>query len=157
MWEYLRQVTHSRHAQGRRYPLPSVLAIVIAARLAGGETLTQISDFGRALSAERLRSIGARRRTSTGRYDAPGVSTLRYILKHPDEDLVETLMAAWMAEHVPDNEPLALDVNTWRGSYDRDLGTDGQLRLQCPRQQLSAVGIGCVVGQIGYSGKKDED
>ena len=158
LWEYLRQVTDPRQAQGRRYPLPTVLAIVIAARLAGCETLTQISDFGRALSAARLRSIGARRRASTGRYDAPGVSTLHYILKRLDEDLVETLMAAWMAEQVPRNEPLALDGKTLRGSYDRDLDADGQPRRQRPQQQLSAVGIGsgCVVGQIGYSGHKDE-
>ncbi len=155
LWEYLRQVTDPRQAQGRRYPLPTVLAIVIAARLAGCETLTQISDSGRALSAARLRSIGARRRASTGRYDAPVVSTLHYILKRLDEDLVETLMAAWMAEQVPRNEPLALDGKTLRGSYDRNLDEDGQQR---PQQQLSAVGIGfdCVVRQIGYSGHKDE-
>ena len=158
LWEHLRQVTDPRQAQGRRYPLPTVLAIVIAARLAGCETLTQISDFGRALSAARLRSIGARQRRSTGRYDAPGVSTLHYILKRLDEDLVEELMAAWMAEQVPGNEPLALDGKTLRGSYDRDLGADGQPHRQRPRQQLSAVGIhsACVVGQIGYSGNKDE-
>jgi len=157
LWEYLRQVTDPRQAQGRRYALPTVLAIVIAARLAGCETLTQISDFGRALSAARLRSIGARQRRATGRYDAPGVSTLHYILKRLDEDLVETLMAAWMAEQVPGNEPLALDGKTLRGSYDRDLGADGQPRRERSRQQLSAVGIGsgCVVAQRGYSGHKD--
>ena len=85
------------------------------------------------------------------------MSTLHYILKRLDEDLVETLMAAWMAEQVPGNEPLALDGKTLRGSYDRDLGADGQPRRERSRQQLSAVGIGsgCVVAQRGYSGHKD--
>ena len=76
-----------------QYARPTVLAIVIVARLAGSETLPQTSAFGRVLSAERLRSIGGCRRTVTGRYDAPGVSTLHYILKRLDADLVEALMA----------------------------------------------------------------
>lgn len=70
------------------------------------------------------------------------MSTLHYFLKRLDEDLVETLMAAWMAEQVLGNEPLAPDGKTLRGSYDGDLGGDGQPRQQRPRQQLSAVGIG---------------
>jgi len=55
-----------------------------------------------------------------------------------DAEQVERLSGAWM----PQDEPLALDGKTLRGSYDRDRGPDGRLRDKGPVQQLTAVSIG---------------
>ena len=158
LYGFLGQVHDPRKRRGRRYSLPSVLTIVIAARLAGADTLTDISDFGRDLGAATLRRIGCRPMPGSGRLTAPGISTLHYILKALDEEEVERLAGAWMAQWVPQDEPLALDGKTLRGSYDRDRGADGKLLDRPPVQQLTAVSIGSgiVAGQIGFSGKKED-
>ena len=87
-------------------------------RLAGCETSMQVSDSQRA-----ERGAPALDRSSPtnskGRYDVLRVSTLHYILKHLDEELVENMMAAWMAEQVPGGEPLALPWGDAPGPRDR--------------------------------------
>ena len=131
---------------------------MIAARLAGADTLTDISDFGRDLGRAALLRIGCRPRPGDGRVTAPGISTLHYILKALDAEEVERLAGEWMAQWVPQDEPLALDGKTLRGSYDRDRGPDGRLLDQAPVQPLTAVSIGSgiVAGQIGFSGKQED-
>ena len=48
--DFLERVPDPRHRRGQRYPWAVLLTIVLAARLAGSTTLTEISDFGRALA-----------------------------------------------------------------------------------------------------------
>ena len=166
---FLCDIPDSRSRYGLRYPLQTVLAILIGSRLAGCQTLTELSDFGRALSQETLAALGSRRRPQSGRYEAPGISSWHYILKHIDAAEAERLLAAWTAEQVFEEpadseageEPLqavAMDGKVLRGSYDRDLGADGQARNQPAQQQLSALDLdsGTVIGQRGFSGQKDE-
>ena len=165
---FLDEVSDTRSARGLRYPLRTALTILIGSRLAGCQTLTELSDFGRALSQRTLAGIGSRLRPQTGRYEAPGISSWHYILKRIDAAEVERLLAAWTAEQVLDEpadsedgeEPLqavAMDGKVLRGSYDRDLGADGRPRDQPAQQQLSALDLdsGTVIGQLGFSGQKD--
>ena len=154
----LQDVPDRRGQRGRRYPLATVLTIVLAARLAGCQTLTETSDFGRALSQDALRRIGSRLRPQTQRYHAPGISTLHYVLKEVDIDATERILGDWMQAQVPEKKAVAIDGKTLRGSYNHDLDADGKPRREAARQQLSAVdiGSGVVVGQRGYSGSKDE-
>ncbi len=169
--EFLSQVTDPRSPQGLRYPMPVALTLLIAARLAGAKTLTELCDFGRALDQDVLARIGSRLRPQSGRYEASGISSWHYILKRIDEEEVERLLAAWSARNLPsrereagpDEQPqaglsIALDGKTMRGSYDRDLGQDGKLRNERAQQQVSAVDIGSrmVVGQRGFTGKKED-
>ena len=158
LFDFLRQVPDPRQPRGKRYSLPSLLTIVLSARLAGADTLTDISDFGRDLDERTLRRIGCRPRSIDGKVAAPGISTLHYILKELDSDAVERLAGEWLAAWVPEGEAIAIDGKTLRGSYDRDLGRNGELRDEPPVQQITAVGIGSglVAGQLGFSGKKDE-
>ena len=156
LYEKLCRVPDPRGERGKRYALPTVLTIVGAARLAGASTLTDISEFGRALSPETLRRIGCRERD--GGIPAPGISTLHYILKRLDGAEIERLTGEWMANQTPDGDAVAMDGKIMRGSYDRDLGADGEPLDEPPQQQLTAVGIGSrrVLAHVGFSGKKDE-
>ena len=97
---FLDQVPDPRSRHGLRYPLRTALTIVIASRLAGCQTLTDLCDFGRTLSQRTLALIGSRRRPETGRYGAPGISSWHYILKRIDALQVERMLAAWTAEQV---------------------------------------------------------
>ena len=166
---FLDQVSDSRGRRGLRYPLGTALTLLLAGRLAGCQTLTELCDFGRALSQSTLALIGSRLRPQTGRYEAPGISSWHYILKQVEAKQVEDLLATWMAEQVPDlqadsdeGEPavqaVGLDGKVLRGSYDRDLGADGKPLDQPAQQQLSALDLasGTVIGQRGFSGRKDE-
>lgn len=165
---FLDQVSDSRGRRGLRYPLGTALTLLLAGRLAGCQTLTELCDFGRALSQSTLALIGSRLRPQTGRYEAPGISSWHYILKQVEAKQVEDLLATWMAEQVPDlqaasdeGEPavqaVGLDGKVLRGSYDRDLGADGKPLDQPAQQQLSALDLasGTVIGQRGFSGRKD--
>ncbi len=177
LFAYLDQIPETRKRRGLRYPLRTALTILIAARLAGQQNLTELCDFGRALSQATLAAIGSRRRPQTGRYEAPGISSWHYILKRIDAAEVERLLAAWTAEQVFDEEEdsaegeaadsgdseaplqaIAIDGKVLRGSYDRDLDAAGQPRDKAPQQQLSALEIhsGTVVGQLGFTGQKDD-
>ena len=152
------QVPDPRGSRGKRYPLAAVLAIAGAARLAGCQTLTEISDFGRALGQDQLRALGCRWRPQTGRVHAPATSTLHYIFKALDPEVVERELAAWAAEQAPPDEPLAADGKYLRHSYDRDRGEGDTVRDEPAQQQLSIVGLHSrlVVDQRGFSGRKDE-
>ena len=156
--EALEAVPDGRSRRGLRYPLATVLTIVLASRLAGCQTLTETSDFGRGLSQDALRRIGARFRPQTKRYHAPGISTLHYVLKDIDIDSVERILADWMKAQLPATRAVAIDGKTMRGSYNHDLDDDGQPREEAAQQQLSVVDIDSrtVIGQIGFSGKKNE-
>ena len=156
--DFLRCVPDPRGRRGKRYPWPALLTIVLAARVAGATTLTEISDFGRALEQSVRQALGIPRRRQTGRYHAPGISTLHYALKDVDEERLEDLLAEWTRLQAPDSEPLALDGKVLRGSHDHDLDAAGTVRDEAPKQQLSAVGIlsGLVVGQRGFTGAKED-
>ena len=166
---FLDQVPDTRSRRGLRYPMRTALAILLGSRLAGCQTLTELSDFGRALSQQTLAAIGSRRRPQTGRYEAPCISSWHYLLKRIDAAEVERLLAAWTAAQVLDKpadsadgeaplRAIAMDGKVLRGSYDRDLGADGELLDKPAQQQLSALDLdsGTVVGQLGFSGQKED-
>ncbi|MDE0105425.1 MAG: ISAs1 family transposase [Bryobacterales bacterium] len=113
--------------------------------------------LGRSLSQKTLQRIGSHYSPLSGRYTAPGISTLHYIFKKAKVEQAEKILAAWMAEQV-DVDAIAMDGKTMRGSYNRDLDAHGKQRDEPARQQLSTVDLKsrAVVGQVGYSGKKDE-
>ena len=92
------QVPDPRRSRGKRYPLAAVLALAGAARLAGCQTLTEISDFGRTLGQDQLRALGCRRRPQPGRLHAPAISTLQHMFKALVAEAAERELAAWAAE-----------------------------------------------------------
>ncbi len=166
---FLDQVPDTRSRRGLRYPMRTALALLLGSRLAGCQTLTELSDFGRALSPQTLAAIGSRRRPQTGRYEAPCISSWHDLLKRIDAAEVERLLAAWTAAQVLDKpadsadgeaplRAIAMDGKVLRGSYDRDLGADGELLDKPAQQQLSALDLdsGTVVGQLGFSGQKED-
>ncbi len=68
-WDALCSVPDMRRAEGRLYPLASLLLIAVAALLSGRRDQLVIVRWGRRLTAEALASIGI----SRGRVPAPSV------------------------------------------------------------------------------------
>ena len=154
--EALATIPDKRDPRGLRYPLPTVLTMLLGSRLAGGTSITEASDFGRSLSQDILKRIGSHRSPLSGRYTAPGGSTLHYILKGVDIQQAEKVLAHWMKGQL-DPRAVAMDGKTLRGSYNRDLDEEGKPRDDPAWQQLSTVDLDsrAVIGQVGYSGEKD--
>jgi hypothetical protein len=61
LWAALNTVPDHRRAEGKRYPLASLLLIAVAAMLAGRREQLGIVRWGRRLSAETLVALGIRR------------------------------------------------------------------------------------------------
>lgn len=59
LFECQGEVPECRHARGKRYPLKTVLAVAVAARLAGYREATSFAQFATLLSQEQLEAVGA--------------------------------------------------------------------------------------------------
>ena len=59
LFECLGEAAECRLARGKRYPLNTVLALAVAARLAGYRGVTAFAQFARLLSQDQLKAVGA--------------------------------------------------------------------------------------------------
>ena len=72
LWECLHGVPDFRSTRGRRYPLATILAIAVAAKLAGYHGATAIGEF--ALTQHQLRALRAFYSPRLGRFTAPSTT-----------------------------------------------------------------------------------
>lgn len=151
LWAVLEGVPDRRKASGRRYPLPAILAITVAAMLAGRTSLAAIARWGRQLDREALRALGIMRPR------APCHSTYHYVFRDLDVDALEAGLAAWVrgaaAGATAKLNHVALDGKRLRGSrtaegpgvhllaaFCRSLrGVIGQLRVAPDANEITAA------------------
>ena len=111
LWAVLGTIFDRRGRRGRRYPLQPLLAIAIAAMLAGANDLKAIFRWGRRLKPEALALFGLEK--------APCHSQWFYFFRSLDADaLSRTLGAFALAGAEPGH--LAIDGKTLKGSRRRD-------------------------------------
>jgi DDE_Tnp_1-associated/Putative restriction endonuclease len=112
LWEVLEGVPDRRAASGRRYSLPAILAITVAALLAGRTSLAAIARWGRQLDREALRALGIMRPR------APCHSTYHDVFRDLDVAALEAGLAAWVrsAGAAAELGHVALDGKRLRGS-----------------------------------------
>jgi hypothetical protein len=110
-------VPDPRSALGKRYPLPAVLNLAVAAMLCGHDNPNQIATYGQNQSPTFLRILGF------PRGEAPGKSTLYDLFSRMDEIAFEERLGEWaeqvLVELMEGNEEpigIALDGKTLRGS-----------------------------------------
>jgi hypothetical protein len=152
LWAVLEGVPDRREASGRRYPLAAILAIAVAAMLAGRTSLAAIARWGRRLDREALRALGIKRPR------APCHSTYHYVFRDLDVDALEAGLAAWVrdagaAAALGECRHVALDGKRLRGSrtaegpgvhllaaFCRSLrGVIGQLRVAPDGNEITAA------------------
>jgi DDE family transposase len=110
--ERLARLPDPRLDQGRRHSLAAILHLVATAVLCGMRSLQAIAQFGRELPAAASRELGFTHPTT------PCKSTLSVVLRQVDATRLEEELSAWAQEQAPDDEQLALDGKTLRGSAD---------------------------------------
>ena len=95
LFECLGEVPECRHARGKRYPLKTVLAVAVAARLAGYRGSTAFAQFAALLSQEQLEAVGAFFSPSRQRYTAPAITTFHKILAALPPETLDNAIGRW--------------------------------------------------------------
>jgi hypothetical protein len=140
LWDVLNAIAARRGRNGRQLPLPAILAIAIAAMLAGANDLRAIFRWGRRLTPEALALFGIAR--------APCHATYHYVFKSLDGDG----LARALGEFARGNgEPchIAIDGKTLKGS--RRLDAKALHVVSAFATQLS-----CVVGDLAVAPDQNE-
>ena len=140
----LATVPDPRAAQGRRHPLPSILAIAACAVVAGAKSLVAIAEWAVAATPAALALIGV-----DG--DPPCESTIRRTLQRLHADGLDTILGTWAAlkDDTQGRRVIAIDGKSIRGA----IGSSGRCR-----HLLAALthGAGLVLGQVDVDAKTNE-
>ena len=130
-----------RRGQGRRHPLPTVLAIAAGAILCGRRGYKAISLWAQDLSQQARARFRCRYRNR--RYEVPSRTVLREVLTRVDPDALSGALLRWNLQYA-DDEALAIDGKTLCHAIDDDgrqthvLGVVGHQSQTCYTQKKSA-------------------
>jgi len=126
--EDLAQIADPRHRRGRRHTLATVLAVAVAAVLAGARSLAAIGEWASDAPDQVLAALGVRRDLLTRAWRPPGEATVRRVLARIDPDALDLAIGRWLADQQPPppttrppprpawRQALAVDGKTLRGS-----------------------------------------
>jgi predicted transposase YbfD/YdcC len=97
----LAQLTDPRHRRGRRHALGAVLAVAVAAVLAGARSLAAIGEWAADAPAPVLAALGVRRDPLRRVWRPPAEATVRRVLARIDPDALDRAIGAWLAGQQP--------------------------------------------------------
>ena len=146
LWDALASVPDHRRAEGKRYPLASLLLIAIAAMLAGRRDQLGIVRWGRRLHHDTLKAIGI------GRDRVPAPSVWCELFQALDVTALEQALGDWVKGEAPPGH-VAIDGKRLRGSATaqapgthllaafsaRLQGVIGQLRVAPDANEITAA------------------
>jgi len=124
----LAQLADPRHRRGRRHALGAVLAVAVAAVLAGARSLAAVGEWAADAPDQVLAALGVRRDPLRGVWRPPGEATVRRVLTRIDADALDRAIGAWLAGQQPPppagpgppgrspRRAVAVDGKTLRGS-----------------------------------------
>ena len=94
----LAQNTDPRQRRGRRHPLGVVLAVAVAAVLAGARSLAAIGEWAADAPPPVLAALGVRRDPLRRIWRPPGEATARRVLARVDPDTLDLVIGRWLAD-----------------------------------------------------------
>jgi hypothetical protein len=113
---FFADIPDPRRTQGRRHPLPTVLAISAAAVLCGARGYKAISEWAEDLGQKARARFACRYRH--GRYEVPSRTRIRDVLTRVDPALLDTALQQWNAQFALADEGLAIDGKTMCNAID---------------------------------------
>jgi predicted transposase YbfD/YdcC len=143
--DLLAQVPDPRKRRGRRHPLAGLLAVGIAAVIAGSRSFAAIGQWAADAGPEVLAVLGAVRGPAE-------VSTFRRAFALVSPDALDRVLGAWLwtrAVQAGGRLVIAIDGKTVRGAKDKT-GKAPHLVAAL------AHGIGAVLGQVAVDAKSNE-
>lgn len=148
--EVLGEIPDPRRRQGRRHPLPAVLALACTAMLCGYQSYGAIAEWTRHYGRLWARALGLTHATP------PCAATLHAVFRALEREQVEAVLGAWAeavlqatASGAVEPEAVAMDGKTLRGSRQR--GVPGAHLLSAVSQRL-----GVTLGQTEVGEKTNE-
>ena len=129
---FFADIDDPRRRQGRRHPLPTVLAIATAATLCGMRGYKAMAEWADDLTQRARERFRCRR--YDGLYAVPSESIIRNVLVRVDPAQLDRALQRWNDAHGTDDEVLAIDGKTLCNAIHQD--QDGP----CQTHILSAVG-----------------
>jgi predicted transposase YbfD/YdcC len=143
--ELLGRVRDPRRKRGRRHPLTGLLAVGIAAVIAGSRSFAAIGQWAADAGPEVLAGLGAARGPAEE-------STFRRAFALVSPDVLDLLLGAWLwtrAARVSGRLVIAVDGKAVRGAKNKE-GKAPHLVAAL------AHGIGAVLGQVAVDAKSNE-
>jgi len=116
--DFFKDIPDPRRPQGRRHPLPTVLAIATGAILCGMRGYEAISDWADSLSQKARERFNCRR--EKGRFLVPSLSTIRHVLIRVDPVHLDHALQRWNHAYGKDDQSLAMDGKTMRNAIDEE-------------------------------------
>jgi predicted transposase YbfD/YdcC len=119
---YLAQITDPRQRRGRRHALGAVLAVAVAAVLAGAKSLAAIGEWVADAPGPVLAALGVRRDPLRRVWRPPAEATIRRVLARVDPDALDQVIGRWLADQQPPpprpawRRAVAVDGKTLRGT-----------------------------------------
>ena len=144
--EVLASVPDPRDRRGVRHPVTVVLAVGIAAVIAGARSFTAIGEWGAEHGAVLLAAAGLHGR------DRPSESAIRRLFARLDVDVLDRVIGAWMFTRttvVHGRRLIAIDGKTVRGAR---TGTQAAPHLVAAFDHRA----GTVLGQLAVAAKSNE-
>jgi len=139
---FFADIPDPRRAQGRRHPLPAVLAIATAGVLCGARGYKAISEWAEDLGQKARARFRCRYRN--GRYEVPSRTRIRDVLTRVDPVLLDRALQGWNAQYAAADEGLAIDGKTMCNAIDEQgrqthiLSAVGHQTHSCYTQKKSA-------------------
>jgi predicted transposase YbfD/YdcC len=99
--DHLAHIADPRHRRGRRHPLGAVLAVAVAAVLAGAKSLAAIGEWAADAPQPVLAALGARRDPLYRVYRPPAEATVRRVLARVDPDALDQVIGRWLTDQQP--------------------------------------------------------
>ena len=115
---FFADIPDPRRAQGRRHPLPAVLALAAAATLCGMRGYKAIAEWAGDLGQKARARFRCRWRNR--RYTIPSESIIRDVLIRVDPEHLGRALQRWNALHAEADESLAIDGKTMCNAIDKD-------------------------------------
>src|SRR5580658_8114087 len=143
--DLLAQIPDPRKMRGRRHPLAGLLAVGIAAVVAGSRSFAAIGQWAADAGADMLAGLGAARGPAEE-------STFRRAFALVSPEVLDQVLGTWLhtrAAQACGRLVIAVDGKTVRGAKGKD-GTAPHLVAAL------AHGIGAVLGQVAVDAKSNE-
>lgn len=104
---FFSDITDPRRAQGRRHPLPTVLALAAGATLCGMRGYKAMADWAKSLGPKARARFGCR--LANGRRLVPSEYVMRDLLIRLDPEHLDRALQCWHAVHGEQDDSLAID------------------------------------------------
>ena len=145
LWQCLQKVTDPRKRRGVRHPITGVLAVALAATLAGAQSFLGIAEWAADAGPGELTAFGL-----SG--VVPCESTIRRCLQRLDPSSLDALIGGWMwwqSKVYDGRRVIALDGKSLRGARDGAGNLTHLLSALCQQS-------GTVLGQLSVGAKTNE-